>query len=577
MFLEREPTSHDTAIKSSLAARAVEGRASRLHDTGHCPRAALPLAGFAFPAVDTERVLEIAQFPIRLPVVAQRRTARLDRFGQHVPDDRNKPLRARLRQPARLAARVDPRAEKHLADVDVAKPGDQPLIQKRRLDRCTTTRKSGGQIVLVEGVAQGFWPDVAQEPVIFRVCGRHQVHGAEAAGIVEGDARTAFQIQHDMIVFRRCGMVMMEPALLQPRNQHPPGHAKMDQQRFVGRQVDQDVFRPAPQSGHPCPGQPFGHAIRQRKAQIGAIHLRPFDHPPLHCRGKATPDRLDLGKLRHFGPDPFRRIVSAAKASIRRTSWHKRQELMTESDTRTTHFGFKTVEEDQKAGMVHGVFTRVANRYDIMNDVMSAGIHRLWKDAMMDWLAPRPGQKLLDVAGGTGDVSFRFLKRAPGAAATVLDMTESMLVEGRKRAEAESLAEQLSWVAGDAMALPFQDNTFDVYTISFGIRNVTRIQDALSEAYRVLKPGGRLMVLEFSQLPNPALQWAYDRYSFNVIPAMGQIVAGDRDSYQYLVESIRRFPDQETFAGMIRAAGFEQVKYRNLTMGVAALHSGWKI
>ena len=250
---------------------------------------------------------------------------------------------------------------------------------------------------------------------------------------------------------------------------------------------------------------------------------------------------------------------------------------MSESDTRTTHFGFKDVPEGDKAGMVHGVFTRVANKYDVMNDVMSAGIHRLWKDAMMDWLAPRPGQRLLDVAGGTGDIAFRFLKRAPGAEATVLDMTESMLVEGQKRAEAENMADRLDWVVGDAMALPFEANTFDTYTISFGIRNVTRIEDALSEAYRVLKPGGRIMVLEFSQLPNPGLQWAYDKYSFNVIPVMGQIVAGDRDSYQYLVESIRKFPDQQAFAAMIRQAGFEQVKYRNLTMGVAALHSGWKI
>jgi demethylmenaquinone methyltransferase/2-methoxy-6-polyprenyl-1,4-benzoquinol methylase len=212
-----------------------------------------------------------------------------------------------------------------------------------------------------------------------------------------------------------------------------------------------------------------------------------------------------------------------------------------------------------------------------MNVLMSGGVHRLWKDGMMDWLAPRPGQRLLDVAGGTGDVAFRFLKRAPGATATVLDMTESMLIEGRQRAEAGHMADRLDWIVGDAMALPFADATFDVYTISFGIRNVTRIPDALAEAYRVLRTGGRLMVLEFSQIPNDGLQWLYDRYSFNVIPVMGQIVAGDRDSYQYLVESIRKFPDQEGFAAMIRAAGFEQVKYRNLTMGVAALHSGWKL
>ena len=244
---------------------------------------------------------------------------------------------------------------------------------------------------------------------------------------------------------------------------------------------------------------------------------------------------------------------------------------------KTTHFGNREVPEDEKAGLVHGVFTNVASKYDVMNDAMSLGIHRLWKDAMMDWLAPRPGQRLLDVAGGTGDIAFRFLRRAPGAGAVVCDMTESMLVEGQKRAEAEALGDRLSWVAGDATSLPFEDASFDVYTISFGIRNVTRIEAAIAEAFRVLKPGGRFMVLEFSRLPNEGLQHLYDLYSFHVIPRMGQIIAGDRDSYEYLVESIRKFPDQEIFAGMIRAAGFEQVKYRNLSMGIAALHSGWRL
>ena len=250
---------------------------------------------------------------------------------------------------------------------------------------------------------------------------------------------------------------------------------------------------------------------------------------------------------------------------------------MADTPETTTHFGFETVPEHEKAGRVQGVFNSVASKYDIMNDVMSMGIHRVWKDAMMDWLAPRPGQRLLDVAGGTGDISFRFLKRAGHGHSTVLDLTAPMLIEGRKRAEAEQMANSLDWVVGDAMALPFEDNSFDVYTISFGIRNVTRPQEALNEAYRVLRPGGRLMVLEFSQLPNPAMQKAYDLYSYNVIPRMGQVIANDRNSYQYLVESIRNFPDQDTFLGMVGEAGFDQAKYRNLTMGIAALHSGWKL
>ena len=250
---------------------------------------------------------------------------------------------------------------------------------------------------------------------------------------------------------------------------------------------------------------------------------------------------------------------------------------MSDKKENTTHFGFETILEKDKAEKVQGVFSSVASKYDVMNDFMSLGIHRFWKDAMMDWLAPRGGQLLLDVAGGTGDISFRFLKRARNAHATVLDLTEPMLAEGRKRAATAGISGQLDWIMGDAMALPFEDQTFDVYTISFGIRNVTNPKKALAEAYRVLKPGGRIMVLEFSHIPNDLLQWCYDKYSFNVIPRLGQIIARDRSSYQYLVESIRNFPNQEKFLNLVNEAGFENTKYRNLTMGVACLHSGWKI
>ncbi|MEM8740232.1 MAG: class I SAM-dependent methyltransferase [Pseudomonadota bacterium] len=242
---------------------------------------------------------------------------------------------------------------------------------------------------------------------------------------------------------------------------------------------------------------------------------------------------------------------------------------------RETDFGFERVPESQKADRVRGVFTSVAGRYDLMNDAMSLGVHRLWKEALIDWLAPRADMRLLDVAGGTGDIAFRFLRRG-GGDAVICDMTAGMLVEGRNRAEAAH-APRLDWVCGDAMGLPFPDAVFDAYTISFGIRNVTRIEDALAEAFRVLRPGGRFMCLEFSRMPVDGLRWLYDRYSFNVIPAMGLAITGDRASYQYLIESIRRFPDQERFAQMVRDAGFEQVRYRSLSMGIVAIHSGWKL
>ena len=250
---------------------------------------------------------------------------------------------------------------------------------------------------------------------------------------------------------------------------------------------------------------------------------------------------------------------------------------MADQSDNTTHFGFKTVLETEKADRVKSVFGSVASRYDIMNDVMSGGMHRIWKDAMMDWLAPRAGQRLLDVAGGTGDIALRFLKRAGSAQVTVIDLTAEMLEVGKQRVDVELIGGQLDWIVGDAMSLPFNDNSFDVYTISFGIRNVTRPEDALREAYRVLRPGGRIMVLEFSLIPSDMLRWIYDRYSFNFIPLMGEMIANDRDSYQYLVESIRKFPDQDSFLDMIREAGFENAKYRNLTMGVSCLHSGWKL
>ena len=242
-----------------------------------------------------------------------------------------------------------------------------------------------------------------------------------------------------------------------------------------------------------------------------------------------------------------------------------------------THFGFRTVPRAEKAGLVRGVFDSVARRYDVMNDLLSAGVHRLWKDAMVDWLRPRPGWRVLDVAGGTGDIAFRIADRAPGSAITVADINENMLSVGRDRAIDQGRLSGLNWVVADAEKLPLGPASVDAFTIAFGIRNVTDIPAALREARRVLRPGGRFLCLEFSRVEQPALRALYDAWSFKALPQIGRLVAGDAESYRYLAESIRKFPDQATFAGMIEEAGLAQVKVRNLSGGIAALHSAYVI
>lgn len=245
-----------------------------------------------------------------------------------------------------------------------------------------------------------------------------------------------------------------------------------------------------------------------------------------------------------------------------------------------TSYGFHKVEEGQKQGMVNEVFHKVAKKYDIMNDVMSAGLHRLWKDAMVASLNPRKdaNYKVLDVAGGTGDIAFRIVEASNRLAhATVLDINGSMLGVGQERAVKKGLSENLTFVEANAEELPLESNSFDAYTIAFGIRNVPRIDVALNEAYRVLKRGGRLMVLEFSEVEMPLLDRVYDMWSFHAIPQFGKMITGDAEPYQYLVESIRKFPKQDDFASMIRTAGFSRVSYTNYTGGIAALHSGWKL
>jgi demethylmenaquinone methyltransferase/2-methoxy-6-polyprenyl-1,4-benzoquinol methylase len=258
---------------------------------------------------------------------------------------------------------------------------------------------------------------------------------------------------------------------------------------------------------------------------------------------------------------------------------------MNEKATETASFGFRQVAAGEKAGLVREVFSSVASRYDLMNDLMSGGAHRIWKSILIDRLAPQPGECLIDVAGGTGDVAAAFLERArsrPRAAAhnaaraIICDINKDMLAAGAARRKDEGAA-AIDIVCGDAERLPFPDAVADACEIAFGIRNVTRMDAALAEMRRVLKPGGRFACLEFSHPTTMAMQRLYDAYSFRVIPWLGEKVAGDRASYQYLVESIRRFPAQEHFASMMRTAGFARVGYENLSGGIVALHRGWRL
>jgi demethylmenaquinone methyltransferase/2-methoxy-6-polyprenyl-1,4-benzoquinol methylase len=254
--------------------------------------------------------------------------------------------------------------------------------------------------------------------------------------------------------------------------------------------------------------------------------------------------------------------------------------MFVEMSDSTASFGYRDVPEAEKEGLVREVFSSVAKNYDLMNDLMSGGVHRIWKNIFVEWLDPRPGRAYLDVAGGTGDIAFRIadMARARGgeAAITVCDINAAMLGEGVRRA-GEKHEAAIEWVCGDAEKLPIPDASMDAYTIAFGIRNVTHIQTALEEARRVLKPGGRFLCLEFSRVEAPGLDALYDVYSMKVLPRIGQMVAGDADSYRYLAESIRRFPPQNAFAKMIEKAGLARVQVRNLTGGIAAMHSAWKI
>lgn len=298
-----------------------------------------------------------------------------------------------------------------------------------------------------------------------------------------------------------------------------------------------------------------------------------------------------LARLSKLSPKSTRFLLSSIRCSSSTHPTSTRINTDEQKAQNTTHFGYQTVAEADKERLVGTVFGNVASKYDIMNDLMSAGVHRVWKNRLIQMLSPMEDTQLLDVAGGTGDIAFRYLDHvrnfsanyhgdaAPYSAhVTVLDINAEMLKVGQQRADKLGYNDpvEIDWVCANAEQLPIKDASMDAYTIAFGIRNCTHIDKVLSEAYRVLKPGGRFMCLEFGRVQQPLVSSLYDLFSFEIIPKIGQVVAQDGDSYKYLVESIRKFPPQPVFAEMIKTAGFKQVEWEDLTFGVAAIHSGWK-
>lgn len=334
----------------------------------------------------------------------------------------------------------------------------------------------------------------------------------------------------------------------------------MHDQDAAIRKTQQDVFR-APIDAVDALTFDLGRqALGDRPSQVRAMQRQAQQPLAVDARLEPAHDGFDF---RQFGHGLVSREGGGYGAKM--------------AAKETADFGYRRVSAHAHTRLVHDVFARVAGRYDLMNDLMSGGIHRLWKAQLIDRLAPRPGQLLLDVAGGTGDIARRFVARASDARAIVCDINARMVEAGRARGLDQGDSGALRWLCGNAEALPIASASVDAYTIAFGLRNVTRIPDALAEARRVLKPGGRFLCLEFSNVDQPLLKRAYDLYSFAVLPRLGAIVARDRDAYQYLAESIRRFPDRPRLAALMRQAGFEQIAVRALSGGIAAIHSGWRL
>lgn len=442
---------------------------------------------------------------------------------------------------------MDSRAIERFADIDVAKTGNDCLVEKKQLDRRGAAGESPFKLARIE--ADGLGTERLEGRPFAKLCRAHEIERAEAAGVIESEPAPLVGYHDEMVVLPKLGRVDTPVAR----------HAEMKDERVAPVSVDEAIFGSAPKTRHPRARQSLAKIIRQCSPEVRPTGFDRVDPAPSKDSRKASDSGLNFGK---FGHAP--RYGEGRSTPL--------EALMPMNDK--VNFGDELVSPEEKTRRVGEVFSSVARRYDIMNDLMSGGMHRLWKDRFVNRVKPRPGEEILDMAGGTGDVAFRMARC--GARVTVADINGEMLEVGKERAERRGLS-GLSWKVENAEHLSFGENAFDAYTIVFGIRNVTDIRSALREAHRVLKRGGRFYCMEFSSSDWPGFSSLYEAFASNVIPRIGKAVAGDEDSYRYLVESIRRFPRPSAFRLMVSEAGFVQASAEPMLGGLVTIHSGWKI
>lgn len=460
---------------------------------------------------------------------------------------------------------MDTAAEQRLTHIDVAKPGNQFLVQQSGFHWCTPVPEQCRQCLSRHRGRKRLHAQMREKAVIVLAGCPHKIDHSEAPGIDKPCPRTAVRLQNQMFVGWRS---RIRPC---PADREPARHAQVQQHAPPALKTHENILR-APAERENAPAfQLLPQICGKRPSKVRAVDRNMANSMPFKGITKPAHDGFDFWKLWHGWPQRYIGCLMTDSAE------HNASPFQSSAQAEDTiDFGYRNVPRGQKKTMVREVFESVAGKYDIMNDVMSLGIHRVWKRIFVGMLNPRPNMKLLDLAGGTGDITFGWL-RAGGGPAILSDINAAMLSVGRDRAIKAGLIGKIEVCVVDAEAIPLPDCSVDRVTIAFGLRNCTDKSAVLREARRVLKPGGRFFCLEFSQVEIAALAPIYDLWSFQVLPKMGQIIAKDSESYQYLAESIRMFPDQETLAQMMRDVGLEQVQYRNLSGGIAAIHSGWRL